>query len=37
VAGALAYAEQLAQLEPDNRDLTELIQGLRRQAAKSGQ
>jgi predicted Zn-dependent protease len=36
-AGALAYAEQLARLEPDNRGLADLIQDLRRQAKKPEQ
>ena len=33
-AGALAYAEQLAQLEPDDQGLAHLIQDLRLQATK---
>jgi hypothetical protein len=35
--GALAYAEQLARVEPNDRNLADLVQDLRRQAAKSGQ
>jgi predicted CXXCH cytochrome family protein len=36
-AGALVYAEQLARIEPNDRSLTDLIQDLRRRAAKPGQ
>ena len=36
-ASALAYAEQLARIEPNDRSLTDLIQDLRRRAAKPGQ
>ena len=36
-AGALAYAEQLARLEPDDRGLADLIQDLRRQLKKPEQ
>jgi Flp pilus assembly protein TadD len=35
-ASALAYAEQLARIEPNDRTLADLIQDLRRRA-KSGQ
>jgi hypothetical protein len=31
VAGALAYAERLAQLDPGNRQISELIATLKRQ------
>jgi predicted CXXCH cytochrome family protein len=34
IATALEYAEQLAKIEPTNRDLAELIQDLRRQVTK---
>jgi Flp pilus assembly protein TadD len=33
-ATALEYAEQLAKIEPTNRDLADVIQDLRRQASK---
>jgi len=37
VGAALAYAEQVARMTPDDRDLTSLVQDLRRQAKGQGQ